>query len=74
MVDKSDLQRRILEEEDFIRCPKCGNSLNKFMLKNSDGVDDATIARLLMIPEKEVEKVHAEAIKQLREKMVPDED
>ena len=72
-MDKAESQKRVLEEEDFVRAPKFGNSLVKFLARNSDGVENATISRLLMIPEEEVEKIHAEAIALLREEMV-DED
>ena len=71
-MDKVDIKRRIMEEEDYVRCPKVGNSLNRFTLKNSDGVENATIARLLMMSEEEVEKVYNEAVAMLRESMVDD--
>jgi hypothetical protein len=73
MTDKDELQQKVLTEEDYIRAPKFANSLAKFLTKNSDGVENATIARLLMIPEEEVEKLHQEAIEMLRNEMV-DED
>lgn len=73
MDNKEDLQKRVLEEEDYIRAPKFSNSLNKFLARNSDGVENATIARLLMIPEEQVEQLHGEAIEMLREEMVDDE-
>lgn len=73
MDDKSELQQKVLEEEDYVRAPKFSNSLTKFLARNSDGVENATIARLLMIPEEQVEKLHEEAIQMLREEMV-DED
>jgi len=38
-------------EEDYIRCPKLGNSLERFIAKSSEGVEDPVIARLLMISE-----------------------
>lgn len=72
-MDKSELQQKVLTEEDYIRAPKFSNSLNKFVTKNSDGVENATIARLLMMTEEEVEKLHQEAIDMLREEMT-DED
>jgi hypothetical protein len=74
MVDKDDILKRIEEDEDYIRCPKFGNSLAKFVSKNSEGVENAAIARLLMIPEEEVERIYEEAVKQLREEMAEDED
>lgn len=73
MDDKSELQQKVLEEEDYVRAPKFSNSLTKFLARNSDGVENATIARLLMIPEEQVEKIHQEAVEMLREEMV-DED
>jgi len=72
-MDKNDLQKRVIEEEDYVRAPKFGNSLSRFVARHSDGVENATIARLLMIPEEQVEKLYEEAVQMLREDMV-DED
>lgn len=72
MVDKSEMLKKIAEDEDYIRCPKFSNSLNKFTQKNSEGVENSTIARLLMMTEEEVEKTYQEAVAMLREQM--DED
>ena len=69
-MDKEDIIKRVMEEEDYIRCPKCSNSLTKFLAKNSEGVDNAVIARLLMIPEEKVEELYEEAVKKLRAEMV----
>lgn len=69
-MDKSDIQKRVKEEEDYIRCPKCNNSLTKFLAKNSDGVEDSTIARLLMIPEEKVQEIYDEAVEKIKEEMV----
>lgn len=73
-MDKDDILKRIREEEDYVRCPKCSNSLNKFLAKNSDGVEDNVIARVLMISEEEVQRIYAEAVDQLRKEMTKDED
>jgi hypothetical protein len=67
MADKEDLQKRVREEEDYIRCSKFSNSLTKFVAKNSEGVDDSTIARLLLMEESEVTRIYQEAVVQLRE-------
>lgn len=72
-MEKNELQQKILEEEDYVRAPKFSNSLSKFLSKNSDGVENATIARLLMISEEEVEKLFQEAVVILREEMVDEE-
>lgn len=72
-MNKDEIQKKIAEEDDYIRCPKAGNSLTKFVTKNSEGVEDATIARVLMIPEEKVETIYQEAVVMLREKMEDDE-
>lgn len=72
-MDKAEIQRKILTEEDYVRCPKLGNSLTKFINKNPDGVENATIARLLLMTEEEVERVYQEAVAELRRAMVDDE-
>lgn len=71
-VEKSEMLKKIAEDEDYIRCPKFSNSLNKFTQKNSEGVENSTIARLLMMSEEEVEKAYQEAVQMIREAM--DED
>jgi predicted metallo-beta-lactamase superfamily hydrolase len=68
-VEKSEMLKRILDDEDYIRCPKFSNSLNKFTQKNSEGVENSTIARLLMMTEEEVELKYQEAVQRLREEM-----
>lgn len=68
-MDKLEIIKKIQEEVDYVRCPKCQNSLTKFMSKNPDGVDDATIARLLLMPEEQVKELYEKSIKELRLKM-----
>lgn len=69
-MDKNELQKKVQEEEDYVRAPKFSNSLSQFLARNSDGVENATIARLLMIPEEEVEKIFKEAVEILRDEMI----
>lgn len=73
-MDKEEILKRVKEEEDYIRCPKCSNSLAKFLAKNSEGVENNVIARLLMIPEEKVEELYQEAVQQLRAEMVEEDD
>lgn len=61
--------KKVIEDEDYIRCPKCNNSLSKFTQKNSEGVENSVIARLLMMSEEEVEKLFQETVTMLREDM-----
>lgn len=68
-MDKTEIIKRVMTEEDYARCPKFNNSINKFTAKNSEGVDNSVIARLLMISEDEVERMFQEALYLLREEM-----
>jgi hypothetical protein len=71
-MDKVEIAKRIQAEEDYIRCPKCHNSLLKFVTKNPDGVEDTVIARLLMMSEEEVKAIYEEAIERIRSQMKDD--
>ena len=73
-MDKDEISKRIREEEDYIRSPKHANSLTKFLAKNSEGVENKVIARLLMIPEEKVEEIYEDAVKQLRAEMADLDD
>lgn len=68
-MDREDIAKRVTEEEDYIRCPKFSNSLTKFLAKNSEGVENSVIARLLMIPEEKIEEIYDEAVQRLRKEM-----
>jgi hypothetical protein len=68
-MDKEEIQKRVKEEEDYIRSPKNSNSLNKFLMRNPDGVEDNVVARLLVMPEEKVRELYAEAVKMLQEEM-----
>jgi hypothetical protein len=66
-MDRDDVTKRIKEEEDYIRSPKFGNSLARLRAKNPEGVDDSTIAKVLMKTEEEVQKIYDEAVEMLKE-------
>lgn len=69
MMDRDEILRRILEEEDYIRCPKFANSLSKFVAKYGEGVENTVISRLLMCTTEEIECLYEDIVKQLREEM-----
>lgn len=73
MNNKDDIQKKIREDEDYIRCPKFSNSLSKFLAKNPDGVDDNSISRFLMMSEEDIEELYKEAVGKLRAEMVEKE-
>lgn len=68
-MDKNEIKKRIETEEDYVRCPKLGNSLKRFLAKNHQGVENKTIARLLMIPEEQVEQIYNQAVETIKEGM-----
>lgn len=72
-VTKDELKRKILEEPDFIKNPKFGNSLTKFLSRNNEELENRTIARLLMIDESEVEDIYKKAVDMLRKSMLSSE-
>jgi hypothetical protein len=66
---KSEIHRKIQEDEDFVHCPKFDNSLKKIMNKNPDGLEDSKIADILCISVEEVESLYQSAIKKIRQKL-----
>lgn len=73
-MEKTDLKKKIIEDEDFIRAPKYQNSLNKFLAKNERKLDSGAIGRLLLIDPEEVEQIYDESVIELRKEMVDEED
>lgn len=67
--DNDDIMDKIYNDEDFIYCPRLGNSLEKLIEKNPDGVDDERISKVLLIEEGEVQTLFENAIKKIRKSM-----
>lgn len=57
---------KLLEEEDYIDCPKFNNSIRDLINQNPDGVNDELIAKVLNISVEDVEKIYQSAIKKLK--------
>ena len=72
-MEKLDLKKKVMEDDDFIRAPKYGNSLNKFVAKNDRLLDNSAIGRLLLISEEEVEEIYEDSVIQLRKEMLDEE-
>ena len=68
-MEKFDIKKRIQEEDDYIKCIKFNNSINKLLSQFSDGIKNSDIAKYLMISEEEVEKIYQEAVEMLRKDM-----
>lgn len=67
--DNKDIKYKILNDEDFIYCPRLGNSINNLMNLNPNGVDNERIAKVLLIEETEVENIFQNAIEKIRKIM-----
>lgn len=66
MKNKEEIKNKIEAEEDFIYCPRLGNSLEQLLQKHPEGVDNERIARVLLLTEEEVEEVYQNAIKKIK--------
>ncbi len=64
--DRKTLKKRIFEEEDFIYCPRLGNSLERLMDKNASGVEDERIEKVLLMTTEEFKEHYEKALKKLR--------
>ena len=73
VVEKSEIELKVKTEEDFIKAPKYGNSLNKFLAKNDKILENGAIGKLLQIPAEEVDRIYEESVVELRKGMI-DED
>jgi hypothetical protein len=74
MINKEDFKKKVLEEEDFIKCPRSGNSLQKFLAKSVEEVENKTIAKLLLIEPEEVQKIYDEAVQLIKEDLGEDDE
>ena len=66
---KKTVKEKIQSDEDFIYCPRLGNSLTNLINKNPEGVDNERISKVLLISEEEVESTFTSAIQKLRKMM-----
>jgi hypothetical protein len=67
------MQEKIRTIEDFIHSPKHKNSLDNFLAKNENPLENGTIARLLAMTPDEVEAIYQESIKEFKKEMNEDE-
>lgn len=73
-MEKDEMLRKIKEDPDFIHAPKFGNSLQKFLAKNDNLLENGAVGRLLLISQEEVERIYQESIVELRKEMIEDDD
>lgn len=74
-MEKNEMMEKLINEhEDFIHAPKFGNSLNKFLAKTDNPLENGAIGRLLLLSADEVEALYQESIAELKKEMCPDGD
>lgn len=66
MIDIDKLKTRIETEEDFIHCPKMGNSVDRVVEKYPDGVDDTYISKVMLMTEDEVKEIYQSILDKFR--------
>lgn len=75
MINKEETKKKIEEDNDFIYCPSAENSLEKFLKKHPNGVNNEKIASVLLMTQEEVEEEYEIAVEKLRQEvMMGDED
>lgn len=76
MKNKKAIKKKIMEDEDFIYCPRLGNSLEKLMdiTDNSMGVSDDRICKVLLISKKELDTIYNNAISKLKNALLKGKD
>lgn len=73
-MEKSEIEQRVKEDPDFIKAPKYGNSLNKFLAKNDKTLENGAIGKLLQISAEQVESLYQESVVELRKGMIDGEE
>ena len=64
--DKKTVKEKILNDEDFIYCPRLGNSLKNLIDKNPEGIDEERISKVLLMTEEEVRLIYNKALEKFR--------
>lgn len=72
-MERSEMEKKVKQDLDFVHAPKFQNSLNKFLAKTDKLLENGAIGRLLLISAEEVERIYQESIALLKKEMNPDE-
>ena len=67
MKDKKVLKEKILQDEDFIYCPRLGNSVEQLLKKNPDGIDEERMSKVLLLTEDEISDIYNKALKKIKD-------
>ncbi len=73
-MEKSDMEKLIKDDPDFIYSPKHQNSLQKFLAKTDNPLESVAIARLLLTDAETIDRIYLESVEELKKGMTEDED
>lgn len=68
-MTKEEEKNKVELDPDFIYCPSANNSLDKFLSKHPDGVNDEKAAQVLLLTPDKLKKYYDEAIELIRKDM-----
>ena len=71
-MNKEEEKLKIEADPDYIYCPSSENSLEKFLVKHPDGVNDDKAAQVLMIVPDKLRELYGEAVEMIRKEMIVD--
>ena len=69
MKNRKEMEEKIHEDPDYIAFPRFGNSLKRFVSSYPEGVDNKTIAKLLLLEVDEVDALFESAIGKIRKNL-----
>ena len=67
MNNKEEIRNKIETDEDFIHCPRLGNSLAKLKEVHPNGIDDERIGKVLLLSEDSVKGIFRQILGKIRE-------
>lgn len=68
-MTNEEIKNSIETDPDFVYYPTLNNSLKRVLDTHPEGLDDATIAKALMISEDEVVEIFTKAIRKIKEQL-----
>lgn len=72
-MDKEIEKKKIENDPDYIYCPSSENSLEKFLTKHPEGVNDEKAAQVLLTTPDKIREYYDEAVELIRRDMGIDE-
>lgn len=73
-MSKEEEKNKVETDPDYIYCPSASNSLDRFLSKHPDGVNDEKAAQVLMLTPDKIKKFYDEAVSLIRQDMGLDDE